>query len=65
MPLILPIEQYEGWLNGEDPIAHPQAFSAEALQWHAVSKRVNNAATDDEELVAPLGATQLKSRTKY
>jgi putative SOS response-associated peptidase YedK len=55
MPVILPREDYELWL---DPLAQPSElkkillpFPADAMKSHPVSSQVNSAAVDDESLV--------------
>jgi putative SOS response-associated peptidase YedK len=59
MPLILAPEQYAAWLDPSNQdsaaIRELMQFSVAGLQFQPVSKRVNNPANDDPELMAPDG----------
>ncbi len=60
MPVILPPEAFDPWLDPETPGAQAEAllapFPSEALTHYRVSPRLNSPANDDPALIEPLDA---------
>jgi len=59
MPVILPEEDWQSWLDPEQRDAAAlqellRAFPADGMEAHAVSKHVNSPANDDPECIRPL-----------
>jgi putative SOS response-associated peptidase YedK len=54
MPVILPEEHHENWLNGEAGKEILVPFPADQMRIWAVSPRVNSPRNDDPEIVTPI-----------
>lgn len=58
MPLILPAEVYDRWLDPETTVAEAKAmlrpFPPDLMEAYPVSKRVNSHVNDDEGLIEPV-----------
>jgi putative SOS response-associated peptidase YedK len=53
MPVILEPEDYETWLEADDPRDLLKPCPVEMLQFYPVSTRVNAAKNDAPDLIAP------------
>lgn len=63
MPVILPPEAIEAWLDPKSEPAGLQAllrpYAAKAMTYYPVSTRVNNVRNDDADCIAPLASARL------
>jgi putative SOS response-associated peptidase YedK len=56
MPVIIPSEKYDLWLNGneDEALALLRPFDATAMRRYPVSTRLNNSQNDDPEIANPI-----------